>query len=201
MPFYGRERFDPGLILSQIIILQAAFYVSFTGLLLCFDWVLGVNAPVSAQVFDYRALTLREFGGWVTTSAMLIADVPTAFTYALLVGRSKRCLDFACTLFIAHMFATALHSGMPKSFSWWALNAASVLILVMVSEALCVRIEMQEIETSASSFSMGSRKSQSQSRLEETESGEQSSQPKKGKKQEVEGDLEDPLLERTKGKE
>lgn len=198
MPFYGRERFDPGLILSQIIILQTAFYLSFTALLLGFDRILGVHAPVSSQIFDHRALTLREFGGWVTALAMLIANVPTAIAYALLVGRSKRCLDFACTIFIAHMIATALHSGMPKTFSWWGLNAASVLVLVIISEALCVRMEMQEIETCGSMSSIGSRKSQSQGRLADDDSGDHLSKPKELKQQKPEEDIEDPLLERTK---
>lgn len=145
MPYYGREAFDPGLILAQIVILQTTFYLSFTILLVIFDRVLGVNTLVSAQIFDYRALTLREFGGWVTGSALIIANLPTALTYVLIVGRAKRCLDFAFTLFIAHLFATIFHSGFPNSFTWWCINTVSAAVLAIACEFMCMRIEMQDI--------------------------------------------------------
>jgi protein SYS1 len=193
MPFYGRERFDPSLILAQIIILQSTFYLSLTALLLVFDRVLGVNALVSAQVFDHRALTLREFGGWVTSAALLIANIPTAFAYVAMVGRSKRSLDFACTIFIAHLIATILHSGMPASLTWWGMNAVSVMVLVVLCEFMCMRIEMQDIQVSSSGSSSGLRK------VVSPESPVTSSDERGRLHLQAEAeDLEDPLLERRR---
>lgn len=199
MPFRGRERFDAGLVLAQIVLLQAAFYLSYTALLLALDRLLRVDARVSAQVFDHRALALREPGGRVAAAAMFAADVPTAFAYAALVGRSKPCLDFACTLFIAHVVATVLHSGWPDTFAWWALNAASVAVLVSLCEWLCMRIEMQEIQVSGSGASSdGMRKIGSSGHSLGVDSDEKETRTKPGRLVEANNDLEDPLLERAK---
>jgi protein SYS1 len=190
MPFHGRERFEPALILAQIIILQAAFYLSFTLLLLVLNRALGVQSLVSAQIFDHRALTLREFGGWVTAAALLVANLSTALTYVLLVGRAKRCLDFAVTIFVAHAIATVFHSGIPASLSWWCVNLMSVSVLAIVSEAMCMRIEMREISVQ----SAGRPSAGSPPRKASPPADAPPLAPDKGQAADAGVDLEDPLL-------
>ena len=36
------------------------------------------------------------------------------------VGRAKKCLDFAATLYLLHLAAVSVLSAFPRSFAWWA---------------------------------------------------------------------------------
>lgn len=115
-------------------------------ILLSFNRLLGVHVRVSDQMFNHRALTLKEFGGWVTSAAFIVASVgPTSFAFVLLVGRAKRCADFSATLLMAHAIATSAHSGFPTTITWWCVNVLATIGMACVGEALCMRIELQEI--------------------------------------------------------
>lgn len=86
----------------------------------------------------------------MTSSALILACVgPTALAYVLLVGRAKRCLDFSATIFIAHVIATICHSGIPRSATWWCLNVIATSLMAFVGEAVCMKLELQEISVSA----------------------------------------------------
>lgn len=144
--YYGRERFDPLLILAQIVLLQSCFYASYLLLLLVFNRATGTIANVTDQIFNYTFVTLRHFPGWVTCTALLISAAgPTALAFVAVVGRAKRCIDFACTLLISHIIATSLHSGFPVSFLWWLLHVIATAALATVGEMLSLRVELRDI--------------------------------------------------------
>lgn len=117
-----------------------------TTLLYILDRLCQIRASIPSQVFDYRAFSLSELGGWVTAAGLLItAAGPTPLMYVFLVGRAKRSVDFAFTLFCAHAVATACYSGLPSSITWWVVNLLAAAVLAGTCEALCMRIELQEI--------------------------------------------------------
>lgn len=147
--FHGRDRFDPVLIVAQIVLLQASFYVSYLLLLLLFQRATGTYAPVFDQIFNYRRVTLSHFPGWITASALIVSMIaPTALAFVALVGRSKRAVDFTATLFISHLIATSFHSGFPTSLMWWLLNLIAAAGLAAVAEAVSLRIELRDIAIS-----------------------------------------------------
>ncbi|PXF47722.1 Protein SYS1-like [Gracilariopsis chorda] len=144
--FYGRDRFDPILILAQIVLLQASFYTSYLLLLVMFNYATGTTASITDQMFNHTYITLRHFPGWVTCTALLISAAgPAAIAFVALVGRAKRCIDFACTLFISHIIATTVHSGFPNTIMWWLLNIVATAALSTVGEAVSLRLELREI--------------------------------------------------------
>ncbi|CAN8073799.1 unnamed protein product [Agarophyton chilense] len=144
--FYGRERFDPLLILAQIVLLQACFYTSYLLLLVIFNYATGTSTSITDQIFNHTYITLRHFPGWVTCTALLISACgPAAIAFVALVGRAKRCVDFACTLFISHIIATSVHSGFPTTFMWWLLNIIATAGLATVGEAISLRLELRDI--------------------------------------------------------
>jgi Integral membrane protein S linking to the trans Golgi network len=117
-----------------------------TCILVIFNNALGIRARVVSQIFDFHALTPSEFGGWVTAVAFVLAAAgPTSVAFVLLVGRAKRGVDFAVTLFIAHSIATVVHSGWPTTLAWWAVNGLTTVALSCVSEWLSLRLELREI--------------------------------------------------------
>jgi hypothetical protein len=117
-----------------------------TCILVVFNKVLGFKTRVVAQIFDFRALTTDEFGGWVTALAFLLAEAgPTSIAFVFLVGKAKRCADFAATLFIAHTIATIVHSGWPTTLAWWGFNGAATVAMACVSEWLSMRLELRDI--------------------------------------------------------
>lgn len=148
--YYGRERFDPLLILAQIVLLQACFYLSYLTLLLLFNRATGTEASITDQLFNHTYITLRHFPGWVTCTALLLSAAgPTALAFVGIVGRAKRSLDFATTLLVSHLIATTVHSGFPNSLMWWLLNIVAAVALATVAETLSLRVELRDIAVRA----------------------------------------------------
>lgn len=144
--FHGRDRFDPVLIVAQIVLLLASFYTSYLLLLVLFQRATGTPAPIVDQMFNFRRLTLSHFPGWITATALVLSMIaPTALAFIAVVGRAKRAADFAATLFVFHLVATTLHSGFPSSAMWWVLNLAATAGLATVAEAVSIRIELRDI--------------------------------------------------------
>ncbi len=61
--------------------------------------------------------------------------------------RAKQCLDFTCTLFLFHLFFMSIYSKqVPSTFLWWLLTAASIGIMAVGGEYLCMRRELEPID-------------------------------------------------------
>lgn len=152
--FYGREAFSPGRIVGQVAAIQTAFYCGDMWLLLMFDYVLGVplrsrdgaESILWNQVFDHSTPSLNTSSGVIAIIAYyfsILVLAPLVFTY--LVGRSRRALDYLCTLLLVHFVLCAVHSGFPTSSMWWFMNCSGGVATVLISEILSRRIEMREI--------------------------------------------------------
>lgn len=61
------------------------------------------------------------------------------------IERAKKCLDFAATLYIIHLFICIVYGGWPASVTWWVVNIAGLAIMALLGEYLCIRRELKEI--------------------------------------------------------
>jgi hypothetical protein len=61
------------------------------------------------------------------------------------IERAKKCLDFAATLYIIHLFICIIYGGWPASLTWWVVNIVGLAIMALLGEYLCIRRELQDI--------------------------------------------------------
>lgn len=102
-------------------------------------------------MLDHSRLTLSHFPGWVTCTALILSLAgPTALAFVAIVGRARRALDFAATLLLSHVLATAVHSGFPDRPFWWVLNILAAGSLAAVAESVSLRLELREISVAGS---------------------------------------------------
>lgn len=62
---------------------------------------------------------------WCAANASFLAHTESNAWSGAQVGRAKKCLDFAATLYIVHLAAVSALSAFPRSFAWCALLLAS----------------------------------------------------------------------------
>jgi protein SYS1 len=64
------------------------------------------------------------------------------------IERAKKCLDFAATLYIVHLFICIVYAGWPTSVTWWVVNITGLAIMALLGEYLCIWRELKEIPIS-----------------------------------------------------
>lgn len=69
----------------------------------------------------------------------------SSFLMAIIVEKSKKCLDFSFTLFIVHLLIVCVYDGFPSTWDWWIVHICSVVTMVLLGEYLCARREMEDI--------------------------------------------------------
>ncbi|XP_010231978.1 protein SYS1 homolog isoform X2 [Brachypodium distachyon] len=132
--FYGAMVWDPWLIVSQIVCLQCLYYLAL-GLLMAL--LVGTRVPrlTLLYLFDFATLTPRTTTG---CAAFML----------YVIERAKKCLDFAATLYIIHLFICIIYGGWPASITWWVVNIVSLAIMSLLGEYLCIRRELRDIPVS-----------------------------------------------------
>jgi Integral membrane protein S linking to the trans Golgi network len=152
--FYGREAFNPGRIIGQVIAIQLVLYVSDAWLLLAFDYLLGVRlgsddgrlSVLFRQMFDHRIPSLYTASGIVSIASFYIAMIGfCSATFSLVVGRSKRALDFTTTIVVTHFVCCTVVTGLPTSSLWWFTVCSAAVGMTIASEILSRRQEMRAI--------------------------------------------------------
>ncbi|EEC70997.1 hypothetical protein OsI_02668 [Oryza sativa Indica Group] len=138
---------DPWLIVSQIVCLQCLYYLAL-GLLMAL--LVGTRVPrlTLLYLFDFATLTPRTTTGWCVIAAFLLAAAAGAAFMLYVIERAKKCLDFAATLYIIHLFICIVYGGWPASVTWWVVNIAGLAIMSLLGEYLCIRRELKEIPIS-----------------------------------------------------
>jgi protein SYS1 len=72
--------------------------------------------------------------------------INSAVLLAVIVEKSKKCLDFCVTYFLLHLILSSWYSGhFPRTSDWWIVHLAATLIMVLVGEYLCSRKELSDI--------------------------------------------------------
>lgn len=145
--FYGREPFDPLLILAQITLLQFAFYAALAATTLTLNALTGVSTPLHYQLFSPDAYDTSAIPGYVSIAAFLLtAAAPVPAAYVAVVGRARRAADFAATVYLGHAVAVGVYGGeVPRRLGWWAVMLGGGVIAAVVAGVAAMRLEMREI--------------------------------------------------------
>jgi hypothetical protein len=69
----------------------------------------------------------------------------SSFLMAIIVEKSKKCLDFGFTLFVVHFLIVCVYDGFPSTWDWWIVHICSMVTMVLLGEYLCTRREMEDI--------------------------------------------------------
>lgn len=140
----NNNNFNPKLIFSQIFAIQSLHYL-FLSFLYQISFVLTGSSITIDRIFTIKYLQLWTKEGWIDNTAILISSVMGAVLLALIVEKSKKCLDFSITLFSVHFGLCTLYDGFPASWDWWIINILGLIIMVLLGEYFCSRVELRDI--------------------------------------------------------
>lgn len=159
--------FNPRLIFSQICALQCYHYL-FLGLLLevstksdfstysrfyCLTFVsqikvnkifYGTSITIE-RIFTDKYIKLFNWTGWSDISAILLSSLLGSVLLAIIVEKSKKCLDFSVTLFLIHVTLCTVYDGIPSTWDWWMVHVFGTIIMTLFGEYLCARKELDDI--------------------------------------------------------
>ena len=144
--FYGKEKFDPQLIISQMIVMQTLHYIWLGCAFLLVDSVMGI--PITLDQFftsNVFASGLTNDFAWATVAASLVAVAGNICFLYVVVERAKKCLDFTVTLYGFHVIFCWFYGGMPTHWQWWTTTIIVALLTVLIGEYICAQREMREI--------------------------------------------------------
>ena len=74
-----------------------------------------------------------------------MAFVDSAVLLAIIVEKSKKCLDFSFTLFLIHLCVCTAYDGMPRTWDWWIVNILGTIVMILLGEYVCSLREMSDI--------------------------------------------------------
>ncbi|EGX46975.1 hypothetical protein TWF173_001628 [Orbilia oligospora] len=144
-PASALESLSPLWILSQIILLQAAFYVVAAILFLFTTLVLG-SAFSLDLMFSWVPLQADNAVGWTLAMVWICNSLTNVISITLLIIRTKFVLDFALTIHFIHLIITSLYShSLPSSWLWWAVQLGSSLITISLASWLCQKRELRPL--------------------------------------------------------
>ncbi|KAF0506717.1 integral membrane protein [Gigaspora margarita] len=136
---------DPILIISQIIALQALYYTSIS-IITLFTLLLTGKDITLDHLLDYREFRADTVLGWTIGFAWIANSVVGIYLLVRIVQRARLVLDFSLTLHFFHLLITSYYSGqLPTTFIWWALNVITCCIMIFGGELYCMRKEMEPI--------------------------------------------------------
>jgi len=83
--------------------------------------------------------------GWIIALCWIAASTADIYYLYTLIRRPRLILDFSLTLIFNHLVLTTYYSSsLPTSLFFWVVMAASIALMVIVAEQLCVKREMTE---------------------------------------------------------
>lgn len=96
-------------------------------------------------MLDPDAFTVFTSLGWCLIAALFASAVASAAFLALVVGRMKKSLDFAFTVYFLHVVCVSSTYAFPQNTTWWLCNTVCFVITAGLGEYLCLRKELQDI--------------------------------------------------------
>jgi hypothetical protein len=64
---------------------------------------------------------------------------------AIIVEKSKKCLDFSLTLFLLHFFLCIMYGGLPRTWDWYIIHILGTITMILMGEHICAKREMDDI--------------------------------------------------------
>jgi hypothetical protein len=139
------ESFYPKLITAQIIALQCLHYF-LLAVCLQINHVFYSSSITIDRLFTADYVRLWKASGWPDVAAILLVDTfAGSFLLAIIVEKSKKCLDFGVTLFIIHLAVCTLYGGFPMVLDWWVVHVLGTILMVLLGEYLCSLRELSDI--------------------------------------------------------
>ena len=138
------KAFNPRLIFSQIVAMQCFHYVVL-GFLVQVNYVFFGTSITLDRLFTDKYVRIWTAAGWADTTAIIIASLVGSFLLAVIVEKSKKCLDFSVTLFMIHFILCTLYKGVPATWDWYIVHILGTIIMILVGEYLCSRRELDDI--------------------------------------------------------
>ncbi|KAL7514889.1 hypothetical protein ACHAXN_012163 [Cyclotella atomus] len=137
-------QFNPRLILSQIASLQSFHYL-ILGLVFQINHVLFATSITIDRIFTAKYLDVWTAAGWIDNAAVLLSSIIGSVMLAIIVEKSKKCLDFSVTLFIIHIILCSIYGGFPSTWDWWIIHIMGMIVMVVLGEYLCSKKELSDI--------------------------------------------------------
>jgi len=139
---------DPWTIVSQILTLQAIFYL-FLGIWIAVFCLMSDSPRSLDQIFSYTELNPNKVGGKLLIAAFFFNALNCSLGLWYIVQRTKLCLDFTATVHLLHLVCCTWYNGsLPLSATWWAINLVCVTTMCVTGEFLCMRTELSTIPVS-----------------------------------------------------
>mmetsp|Transcript_21243 Transcript_21243/g.31555 ORF Transcript_21243/g.31555 Transcript_21243/m.31555 type:complete len:176 (-) Transcript_21243:1015-1542(-) len=143
-PKVPSTEFNPRLIFSQIVAIQCFHYL-FLGIFIQINCFLFNSDATIDRIFTDTYLNVWTLKGAFENCGFVLGFFFNALLLAIIVEKSKKCLDFSVTLFFIHLVSCTLYGGIPKSFDWWILHVMGTVIMVLFGEYLCSLKELSDI--------------------------------------------------------
>ncbi|KAL4979340.1 integral membrane protein S linking to the trans Golgi network-domain-containing protein [Aspergillus desertorum] len=144
-PAGSRTDLPPLKIIRKIILLQAAYYVTATALILFTTLVYGTAFSLDL-IFSWNALRGDTTLGWMLGLVWMLNSFLCVIFLLLLVSRSKLIPDFALTIHFIHLITTTFYThSLPSNLLWWGLQCASAAFMVSLGMWACRWRELQPI--------------------------------------------------------
>mmetsp|Transcript_10743 Transcript_10743/g.29642 ORF Transcript_10743/g.29642 Transcript_10743/m.29642 type:complete len:204 (-) Transcript_10743:1478-2089(-) len=140
----SNKAFNPKLIFSQIVAMQCLHYVVL-GFFFGVNNLLYGNSITIDRIFTDRYLNLWSIGGWADNFAVVLSCLCGSVLLAIIVEKSKKCLDFCVTLFLIHLLVCTLYNGIPATWDWWIIHIFSTIAMILLGEYVCSQRELDEI--------------------------------------------------------
>lgn len=166
MGSFRNTKWDPVLLITQIVAMQSLLYASLGALMWFMDLLGGANHTLD-HLFQYHVRTtwyllsplnhsphsirfqeihVTDSGGRLVIVAFALNSLVGSLALWFIVRRTKLCLDFSCTFHIIHLIICWFYnSSFPSTVSWWLLNAVCAAIMCICGEFICLKTELQEI--------------------------------------------------------
>ena len=102
-------------------------------------------------IIDTSLVNFTDFTGYMVASSYGIASILLSIGIWKVVKRMKKCADFTFTVYFIHTVVCWI--GQPgwfplQNMAWWICIGTSFALTALVSEWLCSREELAEIELS-----------------------------------------------------
>ncbi|KAF2357694.1 Integral membrane protein SYS1-related [Trinorchestia longiramus] len=140
---------DPPLIVSQIMTMQAIFYIGLGIWVAILDLFTGHHLTLDS-IFRYQELQIRESHGRAVMAAFILNSMTSAVGLWKVVQRTKQCLDFSATAHFLHLLLCWGYAGhLPLLPSLYLLQLLTLALMCVLGEYLCLRTEMNTIPVRA----------------------------------------------------
>jgi len=140
------NKFNPRLIFSQIVALQSIHYLILSFMFQINSFIYGTTITVD-RIFTAKHLDLWTHEGRIDAATIIISTVFGSVLLAIIVEKSKKCLDFSVTLFFVHFLICTFYEGKSvlRSLDFWIVHVLGMIIMVLLGEYFCSRKELMDI--------------------------------------------------------